>query len=265
MFGVTLRVRPRHVAMRIGGKSRRCCVQSHDLDRTSRGVIKIPSGENYQRTQSRAILELTRTIQGMSAFCAPIRGVVCRLGSGGERARCTRRQLLYVLQAPVVGIGLCTMAPKAIFARGLRRGEALKALPEEYPDEFPFTDADFKRFDETPDTYFYSYPRLVTHIDDGCVNALRAHCAEVFKPGDEVLDLCASYISYHPSSVRALGLGMNDEEMRRNSDLADFRVKDLNASDGVFPFEDATFNRVLCVVSLDYLVGPVEVLKQCAR
>ena len=41
-----------------------------------------------------------------------------------------------------------------------------------WPDEFPFTDDDFKRYDETPDTFFYGQPRFVTHIDDGAIAAL---------------------------------------------------------------------------------------------
>lgn len=41
-----------------------------------------------------------------------------------------------------------------------------------WPNEFPFTEDDFKRFDETPDSFFYGQPRFVTHIDDGAIAAL---------------------------------------------------------------------------------------------
>jgi hypothetical protein len=39
---------------------------------------------------------------------------------------------------------------------------------------------DFQRFDETPDTDFYSYPRFVTHIDDNAIAALTDFYARHF-------------------------------------------------------------------------------------
>lgn len=41
-----------------------------------------------------------------------------------------------------------------------------------WPEQFPFRPENFARYDETPDTYFYSQPRFVTHIDDGAIKAL---------------------------------------------------------------------------------------------
>lgn len=41
-----------------------------------------------------------------------------------------------------------------------------------WPEEFPYKPEDFGRFDESPDTFFYSAPRYVTHIDDGAISAL---------------------------------------------------------------------------------------------
>lgn len=41
-----------------------------------------------------------------------------------------------------------------------------------FPETFPFGPEEFQRYDETPDTSFYSQPRFVTHIDDGAIAAL---------------------------------------------------------------------------------------------
>ncbi len=41
-----------------------------------------------------------------------------------------------------------------------------------WPDKFPFRPENFLRYDESPDSAFYSYPRFVTHIDDNAINAL---------------------------------------------------------------------------------------------
>lgn len=41
-----------------------------------------------------------------------------------------------------------------------------------WPDKFPFRPENFLRYDESPDSVFYSNPRFVTHIDDNAINAL---------------------------------------------------------------------------------------------
>lgn len=42
-----------------------------------------------------------------------------------------------------------------------------------WPDKFPFDEKDFKRQDEASDFQFYDAPRLVAHIDNGAIDALR--------------------------------------------------------------------------------------------
>src|SRR5690349_20227860 len=59
-------------------------------------------------------------------------------------------------------------------------------------------------------------------------------------------------------------LGMNPEELGANPQAAATVVHDLNA-DPVLPFADATFDAVVCCVSVDYLVRPVEVFAEVAR
>lgn len=38
-----------------------------------------------------------------------------------------------------------------------------------WPEEWPFRDSDFQRYDESDDADFYSSPRFVTHIDDPAI------------------------------------------------------------------------------------------------
>jgi SAM-dependent methyltransferase len=57
---------------------------------------------------------------------------------------------------------------------------------------------------------------------------------------------------------------MNEEELRANPQAVDVVVHDLNA-DPVLPFAPATFDAVVCCVSVDYLVRPVEVFADVAR
>lgn len=178
------------------------------------------------------------------------------------QAACSRRHALkFALAAAVTHI-----APLPVAARGLSAGSAAASVPTTFPDDFPYTAADFARYDEDDDAKYYAQPRRVTHIDDRCVAALRDFCSERIASGDRVLDLCAGYASYLPDGVRAAGVGMNQREMAANTALESVIVQDLNKTSGAaLPFEDASFDAVLCALSIDYLTHPVRVLKEASR
>eukprot|EP00171_Calliarthron_tuberculosum_P004183 IDg4183t1 len=169
------------------------------------------------------------------------------------------------MQACAVLISAASPIVSPAQARGMVPGAASRALPERYSAEPLFLKSDFKRFDERNDALFYESPRLVAHIDAACVKALRAFCASHMRPDDRVLDLCAAYISYLPAGVHAVGLGMNDEEMRANNSLQRTIVRDLNRGEVELPFENATFDAVLCALSVDYLTHPISVLREAGR
>ncbi|PIA64344.1 hypothetical protein AQUCO_00100075v1 [Aquilegia coerulea] len=120
--------------------------------------------------------------------------------------------------------------------------EVLKNV--EWPEQFPFKDEDFQRFDESPDTVFYETPRFVTHIDDPAIAALTKYYSKVFPPsntpGVSLLDLCSSWV------------------------LTEYVVQDLN-KDPKLPFEDNSFDVITNVVSVDYLNKPIDVFKEMYR
>jgi ubiquinone/menaquinone biosynthesis C-methylase UbiE len=121
--------------------------------------------------------------------------------------------------------------------------------------------------DETPDEEFYRTPRLVTHIDDHAIAAVTQLYGEFFPAGGEVLDLMSSWISHLPPEVgyrRVVGLGMNEEELRRNERLDSYVVQNLNENPRL-PFGDAEFDGCGICVSVDYLTRPVEVLREVGR
>ena len=140
-----------------------------------------------------------------------------------------------------------------------------------WPDKFPFGPEELARYDEAPDTEFYSAPRFVTHIDDAAIGALTAYYARVFpasgRTDTALLDICSSWISHYPAGYtagRISGLGMNEAELKRNSILSDYVVADLNATPQL-PYPDATFDVVTNAVSVDYLTKPLEVMKEVQR
>jgi SAM-dependent methyltransferase len=127
----------------------------------------------------------------------------------------------------------------------------------------------FARLDESDDASFYAAPRFVVHIDDATIAALTRWYGEALAPGADVLDLMSSWVSHLPEPAalplgRVVGLGMNAAELAANPRLASFDVVDLNAAPRL-PYPDASFDAVLCAVSIQYLTRPVEVFAEAAR
>jgi len=127
----------------------------------------------------------------------------------------------------------------------------------------------YRRADEQDDGRFYDSPRLVAHIDETAITATTALYREVLPPHPDVLDLMSSYYSHLPEPRRQYSrhvwaLGMNADEMARNTQLDEYVVQNLNANP-VLPYADAAFDAVFCAVSVQYLQKPVAVFAEVAR
>jgi SAM-dependent methyltransferase len=127
-----------------------------------------------------------------------------------------------------------------------------------------FSPAFFDRADRSSDAVFYSWPRLVTHIDEAAIAAVGALYDELGIAG-VVLDLMGSWVSHFRRPPAHLTvLGMNAEELAANPQAAATVVHDLNANPAL-PFEAESFDAAVCCVSVDYLTRPVEVFADVAR
>lgn len=124
----------------------------------------------------------------------------------------------------------------------------------------------FDRQDSGDDADFYAPTRLVTHIDDGAITAVTELYDELGVPDGRVLDLMSSWVSHlsRKPDGGLVALGMNTVELRANPLADQVVVQDLNV-DPRLPFDDASFDAVVCCVSIDYLIHPVEVLREAAR
>ena len=121
----------------------------------------------------------------------------------------------------------------------------------------------FARQDESPDELFYVAPRFEAHIDQATIDALTEFYRSFIPPGARVLDLMSSWISHLPDEIsyaRVAGLGMNLEELEANKRLDDVRVQNLNELPAL-PYPAGSFDRVMIVVSVQYLIRPVEVMR----
>ena len=126
---------------------------------------------------------------------------------------------------------------------------------------------DRTKLDPSDDTEFYSFPRFVHHVDDKFIQQLtqlyrrRLHCRM------HVLDLMSSWVSHLPEEVRyerVEGHGMNEEELRKNERLNDYRMGDLNQKPEL-PWEDRSFHAVLMAVSVQYLQYPEAIFSEIYR
>ncbi|XP_052886109.1 uncharacterized protein LOC108484119 isoform X2 [Gossypium arboreum] len=167
---------------------------------------------------------------------ASVSSLSCKLKKWNNGGRLPRRL--------VVGLGASFWAQymnmasnsKSFIASARLKGAVEQALQNvEWPEQFPFKDEDFQRFDETPDSLFYEAPRFVTHIDDAAIAALTKYYSEVFPPsntpGVSILDMCSSWVSHFPKGYkqeRVVGMGMNEEELKRNPVSVDYLTKPLD-------------------------------------
>ncbi len=128
----------------------------------------------------------------------------------------------------------------------------------------------FERDDARDDAAFYAPARLVTHIDDAAIAAVGRLYAELGVDGDaprprRVLDLMSSWVShFRTPPAELVVLGMNAEELAANPAATERIVHDLNADPRV-PLPNSDVDAVLCCVSIDYLVRPIEVLADVGR
>ncbi len=125
----------------------------------------------------------------------------------------------------------------------------------------------FERQDMSDDSFFYSAPRKVVHIDEHAIGALTAVYQEILPTGGTYLDLMSSWRSHYPTElkpVRVAGLGMNEEELADNPQLDKYTVHNLNQNPNL-PYESNLFDAVTCAVSVQYLTNPIAVFQEVDR
>ncbi|MET0050298.1 MAG: methyltransferase domain-containing protein [Candidatus Thiodiazotropha sp.] len=145
-------------------------------------------------------------------------------------------------------------------------GPGMQARWREQATDF-YSDLPFARMSGEVDTYFYQMPRLVDHIDAEATRQISGLYGRLIPSGSRVLDLMSSWKSHLPDDLapsHVTGLGMNKEELDANPVLSDRLLHDLNLRPQL-PFDDASFDAIVCTVSVEYLIKPLEVFAEAAR
>lgn len=120
---------------------------------------------------------------------------------------------------------------------------------------------------ETDDTEFYSFPRFVTHVDEGFIDQLTNLYREKLQSNTRILDLMSSWVSHLPDEMEFAhveGHGMNEEELAKNGSLDHYFVQNLNI-DLKLPLADADFDAALIAVSVQYLQYPEAIFSEIHR
>jgi SAM-dependent methyltransferase len=74
----------------------------------------------------------------------------------------------------------------------------------------------------------------------------------------------SSWRSHLPEGARAVGLGLNADEMADNPQLTSHLVHDVN-KDPQLPFAAQEFDGATCAVSIQYVIHPVLLLREVRR
>jgi SAM-dependent methyltransferase len=125
----------------------------------------------------------------------------------------------------------------------------------------------FLRHDPRPDAEFYAEPRMVDHLDRTALARLVELHGRLIPPGSRVLDLMASWNSHLPHDLdlaSLVGVGMNRDELSANARLGTQVVHDLNQEPRL-PFDEASFDGVVCALSVEYLIEPFKIFAEVAR
>ena len=150
-------------------------------------------------------------------------------------------------------------------------------MPPDPEGPFPYSTKDLTPMESGNDRNFYSVPRFVTHIDDNAINHLRRYYEETLPRKGRILDFCSSWVSHYPTEVEETarngeleisGIGMNKSELNQNPVLKAWTIQDLNETPEVeIPgvATEARLDASTCVVSIDYLTKPVQVLQAVRR
>jgi SAM-dependent methyltransferase len=126
----------------------------------------------------------------------------------------------------------------------------------------------FSRLDENDDATFYSTDRFVSHLDSLALDTVEKLIGElVVEENPVILDLMAGWDSHIPEKLEpsgVVGLGLNRNELSRNTSLSEVVIHDLNR-DPFFPFPEHTFDAVINTVSVDYMTKPIQVFREVGR
>ncbi|MEW6347850.1 MAG: methyltransferase domain-containing protein [Thermodesulfobacteriota bacterium] len=158
-------------------------------------------------------------------------------------------------------------APIAVWSMDALKDRIIEGFDVQRGTTDLFDPADFVPHDRTPDAEFYGTRELEFHLDSLALSSVEELYAGILPKKARILDLAAgadSHLRQELEPLSVIGLGLSPAELDRNPVLTKRVIHDLNA-DGPLPFQDASFDAVVCCISVEYLTRPIEVFRETAR
>lgn len=125
----------------------------------------------------------------------------------------------------------------------------------------------FQRSDETADSDFYAQARHINHLDETAQKQLKSVYNELIPAHSEILDLMSSINSHLDDRLeckKITGLGLNEEELAANPALDEIIIHDINQQQRL-PYDDASFDIIVCSLSIEYITRPSQLFDEVAR
>ena len=118
--------------------------------------------------------------------------------------------------------------------------EAIKWKQQKRIRNETLEEQNFSRLDESDDREFYRTDRFVSHLDSVALGTVERIIGDlVIEESPVILDLMAGWDSHIPKSIkpaRVVGLGLNENELRKNRDLTEFVTSRPQPGIPIFPF-----------------------------
>jgi len=121
-----------------------------------------------------------------------------------------------------------------------------------------YSENSHERIDDADDGLHYKEANLQDTFDSASGKQLAGLYSKYIHPGSHVLDMMCGAQSYLPDDIDSLhvtGMGLNEEELKANSQLTDFVIHNVNKAT-VLPFDDNTFDTIIFTAAVEYLVDP---------
>ena len=123
-----------------------------------------------------------------------------------------------------------------------------------------------KKIDEQDDSFFYTEPRFVHHLDHNFRLHLTKYYENLIPLESTILDLMSSWVSHLPKRKyhRVIGHGMNKLELERNPILDSYWLQNLNINKTI-PLDSNSLDYCLIVAGWQYLQYPECISREIYR
>ncbi|MCK5697172.1 MAG: methyltransferase domain-containing protein [Gammaproteobacteria bacterium] len=140
--------------------------------------------------------------------------------------------------------------------------QVLSKIPYDFSQGMPFI-----RKIEEDDGLFYDAIETTIPVDQVAIEQLQQFYNHCIQNNSIVLDLMAATDSYLPNTLKNIdltGLGVKEDDLKTNQALNHSILHNINTQPDL-PFDDQSFDAVICSFGIEYITQPIKIFEQVAR